>query len=77
MACTTNKKLHYLKDTNKILHNDPAIIVELVPSQFQSFVSNDLVDSLLVCKHKVHHIVCQVPPGYIIVGDEPLLEVKF
>jgi hypothetical protein len=77
MARTTNKRLRYLKDTNEILNNDPAVIVELIPLQFQTLVSSDLVDSLPVCEHKVHHIVGRVPLGYNIAGDEPLLEVKF
>ena len=66
----------YLKDTNEIFNDGPVVIIKLVLSQFQSFVSCDLVNSLPVCKHKTHHVVGRVPSGYNIVRDEPLLEAK-
>ena len=67
----------YLQDANEIFDDGPAVIVELVPSQFQSLVSGDLVNSLPVCEHKAHHVVGQVPSRYNVTGDEPLLEVEF
>jgi hypothetical protein len=67
----------YLEDTNKIFNDDPVVIVELVLSQFQSFVGRDLVNSLPVCEHKTHHVIGRVPSGYNVTGDEPLLEVEF
>jgi hypothetical protein len=67
----------HLEHANEIVDNDPVIVVELVPSQFQRLVGGDLVDSVSVCERKAHHVVGQVPSGYNVTGDEPLLEVEF
>jgi hypothetical protein len=54
----TQKELStYLEDVNEIIDNNPVIFVELVPSQFQRLVGGDFVDSLLICEHKVHHVI--------------------
>jgi hypothetical protein len=74
----TRKKLStYLKDVNEIVDNDPVVIVELVPSQFQRLVGGDFVDSLPICERKAHHVVGRVPSGNNVTGDELLLEVEF
>ena len=73
----TNKRVLYLKDANEIFDDDPVTTFELIPSQFQSLVSGDLVDSFLVCEHKMQHVIGWVPSGYNVMGDEPLLEVEF
>ena len=70
-----NERQFYLKDTNKIFDDDPVVIVEFIPSQFQNLVSGDLVDSFPVCKDKTHHVVGWIPSGYNVLGDEPLPEV--
>ena len=67
----------YLKDANEIFDDGPVVIIKLVPSQFQTLVGCDLVNSLPVCEHKTHHVVGRVPSGYNVTGDEPLLEVEF
>ncbi len=67
----------YLEDANEIFNDDPVVIVELIPSQFQSLVGSDLVNGFPVCEHKTHHVVGRVPSGYNVTGDEPLLEVEF
>ena len=76
-ACTMNNQRYYLKDMNKIFDDDPVIIVNFIPSQFQNLVSSDLVYSFPVCKSETHHVIGQVPLGYKLIGDEPLLEVEF
>ena len=66
----------YLKNTNKILNDDPVIIVKLILSQFQTFLSSDLVDCWPVYAYELHHIVCRIPPGHNIAGNEPWFKTE-
>lgn len=77
IAHTTKNRLLYLKDTNEIFNNDPVIVVKLIHSQFQRFVSSDLVNCSPVFENETHHVVGRVPSGYNVTGDELLLEVEF
>ena len=45
-------RLTYLKNTYKILDDNPVIIAEFIPSQLQTLNSN-LVNHYPVCKHKI------------------------
>jgi hypothetical protein len=76
-SANNTEETTYLEDANKIFDNDPVVVVELIPSQFQRLVGGDLVDSLPVCEHKTHHVVGRVPSGYNVTGDELRLEVEF
>jgi hypothetical protein len=66
----------YLKNTDEILDDDPVVMVELIPSQFQGFVGCDLVNCCPVSKYKPHHIICRVPSRHNITRDKPFLEIE-
>jgi len=69
-------KATYLENTDEILNDDPVVIVEFIPSQFQSFVGGDLVNCCPVGEYKPHHVICRVPPRHNITRDEPFLEIE-
>lgn len=66
----------YLKNADKFLDNDPVIIVKFKPSQFQIFVSSNLVNCDPVSEHKLQHVIGGVPARHDITGDESFLETK-
>ena len=66
----------YFKNANKVFDDNPIIIVKLVLPQFENLVCSNLVDSWPVCHYKPHHVICRIPPGHDVAGNEPFLEIN-